>query len=90
LRHSLVKATDDRRRRPSGDHRVVMARFRHDQTINLQLSAPSGSLPPLLASQASNSPKLRRQGTSRYEARLNDPDLNQNQSSASAEKESHQ
>ncbi|HTF08466.1 MAG TPA: hypothetical protein VK659_09890, partial [Asanoa sp.] len=90
LRHSLVKATDDRRRRPSGDHGVVMARFRHDQTINLQISAPSCSLRPFLAPQASNSPKLRRLGTSRHPARVNDPERNQNQSSASAEKVSRQ
>jgi hypothetical protein len=67
-----------------------MASFRHDQTINLQLSAPSGSLRHLLAPQASNSPKLRRQRTSRHPARLNDPERNQNQSSASAEKVSRQ
>jgi hypothetical protein len=46
-----------------------MARFRHHQTINLEVSAPSGSLLPLLAPQASNSPKLRRLGTSRHHRR---------------------
>jgi hypothetical protein len=43
-----------------------------------------------LAPQASNSPKLRRLGTSRHPARVNDPDRNQKPTFRFAEKVSRQ
>jgi hypothetical protein len=38
--HTQVQATHDLRRAPTDDRGIGMASFRHDQTINLQLSEP--------------------------------------------------
>ena len=44
LGHPLVQPTDDGRRRLRDDRGIVLAHYRHDQTINLQPAKSSGSL----------------------------------------------